>query len=106
MSFYQLAPIGINEQFIEAAKSMGWDETNYRELLNEIGPEDGYVVNSDVIKDEMEDGAVELDEVDLMFTFGDPDGGNRWYATTVYNVHRDANGVVWASVREVEEACG
>lgn len=100
MSYIKLAKIEDTPDFIDAAKSMGWDETNYGDVLNEIGTEDGYIVNYDVEKKRPRG---EYGEVEVFFTIGSSEG-NRWYSAGNVAVIINASGV-WAKLDTIDEIC-
>lgn len=100
MSYVKLTQIQDTPDFVAAAKSLGWDETNYGEILKDIGEENGYIVNYDI---ECQRPRGTADEVQLYFTIGS-DIGNRWYSAGQVDVIINKNGV-WAKLSMIDDIC-
>lgn len=103
--YYELVQIADNQDFIDAAKSMGWDETNYNEILDalkEEGAQQGFIVNYDSTKKRVSGEFV--DEVTLYFTIGAECQGNSWFPTEL-SACRTKDGKMWASETVVDESC-
>jgi hypothetical protein len=101
MPYVQVALVADTPEFIEACKSMGWDETNYKEVLDELS-EFGvcYIPNFDVMRDRLY-SIVDSNDIVLFGTVGDMDGINRWYESEV-SASVDKKGNVWVSERDTE----
>ena len=100
MAYVKLAKIEDNQQFIDAAKSMGWEDTNYKEILDDVGDQDGYIVNYDC---EVGKPRGEADEREVFFTVGGLEG-NRWYSAGPVAVVVNDQGV-WAKLSMLERIC-
>lgn len=93
MSYVKLAAIKDNAEFIAAAKSMGWDETNYQGILEDIGDcNNSYIVNFDLTQTRMV-GVEVIEDVEILCTIGD-ECGNRWYNVNC-TAYKDKEGYFW-----------
>lgn len=99
-TFYKLVKIEDTPEFIAAAKSMGWDETNYEEILEDLENQDGYIVNCDEEIQKVKNA--NTSKATLYVTIGG-DGGNRWYDNEVPVLINDLG--MWCSEDVIESCC-
>lgn len=101
--FVQLAKVENSAAFIAAVKSMGWDETNYTEVLDDLeGVEkNGFVINFDITKPKSKLGYVKLVTGVVFGTLGTEEG-NRWFSLDDCQVYQDKDGNFWADEDKIE----
>ena len=99
MSYVQLAKIADDVDFIAATKSMGWDETNYQEVLHDLNGIKGFIPNFDIEKKKL--GKVEVVKEAVVYGTIGGEEGNRWYNLEgISHVFKDKNGKFWADGEE------
>jgi len=100
MSYVKLALIKDDPDFIAAAKSMGWTDEDYIEIINELGEVDAHIVNYDEVRVRPRGT---YGEVEVYFTIGSSEG-NRWYsAGTVAVIVNNAG--TWAKLETIDAIC-
>lgn len=98
--YYRLAKISDTPDFIEATQSMGWDETNYTEVLDALDGEQGFIVNfneEQTIHTSTASGQLG----DIYTTTGGAEG-NRWYSMQTFIA--EVNGQFYVMQSNVDNA--